>query len=119
MSEVVAVPVEVLFLISFLGFVGMYFFFSRLQKLRAAEHFVKIQQYQRVSDEFLNDALSDAENAGRKRDFMRLLMEVRRQHGHANVTYGHIFWIDKQLEKGSLGDISEIDIPSFQRNEIN
>ena len=117
MNEIIAVPVGVLFLISFLGFVGMYFFFSRLQKLRAAEHFVKIQQYQRVSDQFLNDALSDAGKAGKRNEFMRLLMEVRRQHGHTNVTYGHIFWIDKQLEKGPLGELSEIFIPSFKSDE--
>ena len=65
-----------------------------------------------ASNEYINNFIEDADRKGKKSEFLTWLVIVREKFGHANVKYGHLIWIYKQVKK-KVPPSDKIEIPVF------
>ena len=63
-----------------------------------------------LKNSVLNEAVKDAERQGNKEQFLSLLTQIRRTHGHNNVKMGHLKWIWDMIE---INELEPINIPAF------
>jgi hypothetical protein len=54
-------------------------------------------------------ALNNARERGVEKQYMSLIVEIRRQYGHQGVRLGHLLWADSMInDDGSICEYSEI-----------
>lgn len=102
-------------LITVSGLVGMFWSKRQLAGLDTAKFVAEGGQYLRLPDQHISEAIEDADKKGNKEEFLALLRQIRREHGHYGVKVGHLYWIWNQIDKGE----TEVEkTPSFVNEEF-
>lgn len=105
----------VLALLSLASLAGMIWSARQLIGLQTAKFVAEGGQYLRLPDDQINEAIEDAAQKGNDKEFLALLRQIRREHGHTGVKIGHLYWIWDKIEKGE----TEVDkTPSFVNEEV-